>query len=355
MNLDDIVAMHKLDPSNILAEIDDLPDQVERAWTQVQKLPLPAFSGLTNIVISAMGTPGNAADLLACYAAEHSSLPVIVHHDYGLPAFANGAGTLLIASDHSGNSEETLDSFHQASLRGCTIMVISTGGRLAEKASVAGHPVWRFSHGGQPRTALGFSFMYLLAVFTRLNLLPPQDENVSGAIAAMKTQQENIRAAVAAVNNPAKRYAGQMVGRWVTIFGSGLLAAVARRWKSQINELAKAPANTEFLPDANHNSLAGIINPSDEVLVPHTLTLFLCTAFDHPRNSLRANITRQVFMIEGLNTDFYLAQGSSSLAQMWTTIHFGDYMAYYLAIAYGIDPEPVDAIDSLKSTLSAHP
>jgi glucose/mannose-6-phosphate isomerase len=176
---------------------------------------------------------------------------------------------------------------------------------------------------------------------------------VAGAIVAMKTQQDSLRADVVAANNPAKRYAGQLMSRWVTVFGSGALAPVARRWKGQINELAKAAANFEFLPEADHNTLAGIINASDTLLMPRTMTLFLRAASEHPRNSLRADITRQVFMIEGLNTDTYLAQGDTPLAHMWTAIHFGDYMAYYLAIAYHTDPTPVDALVSLKNALAA--
>jgi len=300
-----------------------------------------------------MGDSAIGAELLADYASEYCKIPVSVQRDYGLPAYASGKETLVIASSHSGNTEETLDAFEQALKRGCTLMAISTGGRLAEIASAAGCPCWRFSHNGQPRAAVGFSFGLLLAIFTRLGLLPAQDELVDQAIAAMQTQQKNLLATVPAASNPAKRYAGQLVGRWVTIFGSDMLAGVARRWKCQINELAKAPANFEYLPEADHNTLAGIFNPADELLMPHTLTLFLRAASDHPRNSLRAEITRQTFMLEGLNTDTYLAQGENSLAQMWTAIHFGDYMAYYLAIAYNTDPTPVEALTGLKTALAA--
>jgi len=31
----------------------------------------------------------------------------------------------------------------------------------------------------------------------------------------------------------------------------------------------------------------------------------------------------------------------------------GDYLAYYLAMAYGVDPTPVMAIEDLKARLSA--
>lgn len=55
-----------------------------------------------------------------------------------------------------------------------------------------------------------------------------------------------------------------------------------------------------------------------------------------------------MFMLEGIPTDFYRAQGETRMAQQWTALHFGDYMAYYLAIAYGIDPTPVEMIEQFK-------
>jgi glucose/mannose-6-phosphate isomerase len=144
--------------------------------------------------------------------------------------------------------------------------------------------------------------------------------------------------------------AGQLVGRWVNVYGSGILAPVARRWKGQVNELAKAGAGFEFLPEADHNALAGLENP--EVLMK-TMTLFLRAPSDHPRNHLRADLTRHGFMVAGLNTDVYNANGESRLAHLWTALHFGDYMAYYLAMAYGVDPTPVDALQNMKTALKA--
>jgi glucose/mannose-6-phosphate isomerase len=352
MNLDGLPEMRKLDPQNMLAEIDNLPNQLAQAWALGQTLPLPNYSGITRVVISGMGGSAIGADLLASYAADQCSVPVIVHRDYGLPAFAIGKETLFIASSHSGNTEETLTSFDFAEQRGCSLLVVCTGGKLAQKAKAVGCPVWIFPHTHQPRSAVGFSFGLLLVVFSRLGLLPDQAELVASAVLAMQAQQVKIQVAVPAAQNPAKRYAGQLVGRWVTVFGSGVLAPVARRWKGQINELAKAPANFEFLPEADHNTLAGVINPSSELLVPHTMSLFLSAASDHPRNGIRTLITRQTIMLEGLNTDIYMASGENSLAQMWTAIHFGDYMAYYLAIAYSVDPTPVEALISLKAALA---
>ena len=85
----------------------------------------------------------------------------------------------------------------------------------------------------------------------------------------------------------------------------------------------------------------------------HTMTLFIAAPCDHPRNRLRSEITRQTFMLEGANTDYFMAKGNSALENIWTALHFGDYMAYYLAVAYRTDPTPVDALVGLKAALAA--
>jgi glucose/mannose-6-phosphate isomerase len=211
--------------------------------------------------------------------------------------------------------------------------------------------VWTFEHKGQPRAAVGFSFGLLLAMFQRLGLIPDQKDSVEDALAFMKRSQQHLRPDIPAVKNPAKRYAGQLMGRWVTVMGSGLLTTVARRWKGQINEVAKAGANFEFLPEADHNTLAGTMNP-EEVLNPHTMTLFLRAPSDHPRNRVRSDLTRKAFMLEGMNTDYVDARGNTPLAHMWTLILFGDYMAYYLAMGYGVDPTPIKALVDFKEAMA---
>jgi glucose/mannose-6-phosphate isomerase len=277
-------------------------------------------------------------------------VPVFVQRDYGLPAFAKGAETLVICSSHSGNTEETLDAFETALENGCRVLAVCTGGKLAEVAQAAGFPVWQFKHEGQPRAAVGFSFGLILGALSRLGLVPDASDEIAGAVSAMKSQQVDLAAESLVSHNPAKRLAGQLMGRWVTVFGSGVLTPVARRWKGQINEVAKAVANFEFIPEADHNTLAGVLNPP-EVVPPHVISLFLRAPSDHPRNKLRLKITRKTYMLEGLNVDGYMAKGDSPTAHIWTALHFGDYVAYYLAMAYGVNPTPVDALISLKAAL----
>ncbi|HJS20014.1 MAG TPA: SIS domain-containing protein, partial [Anaerolineales bacterium] len=234
---------------------------------------------------------------------------------------------------------------------GCRVIAVCTGGELEKRAKENNIPLWTFEHDGQPRAAVGFSFGLLLALFERLGFISEQKEAMAEAIASMKRSQTRIKVDIPTVKNPAKRYAGQLMGRWVTIMGSGLLSTVARRWKGQINEVAKAGANFELIPEADHNTLAGTLNP-EETLNAHTMTLFLRAPSDHPRNRLRSDLTRKAFMLEGMNTDYVDARGSTPLAHMWTTILFGDYMAYYLAMAYGVDPTPIQALVDFKQAMA---
>jgi glucose/mannose-6-phosphate isomerase len=352
MNLDDLDRFKQLDPHNMLGEIDNLPDQFGYAYELGLKLDLPDWKDIRQVVIAGMGGSAIGGDLLAAYSASLSPIPVTVHRDYDLPVAAHGAETLVICVSHSGDTEETLSAFDAACKAGCRLIVIGARGELIQRASETDIPCWTFDHAGQSRSAVGFTFGLMLAMFERLGFLPNQKDAVADAVNYMKRSQAHFKADVPAAKNPTKRYAGQLMGRWVTFVGSGLMGVVARRWKDQINKIAKAGANFEILPEADHNMLIGTLNPQ-ETLNAHTMTLFLRAPSDHPRNHLRSDMTRQAFLLEGLNTDYVDARGNTPLAHMWTLILFGDYMAYYLAMGYGVDPTPTPALEDFKKTLGS--
>ena len=354
MNLDDYSAFLKIDLSNMLGEIEALPDQLTAAWKLGLEQPVPDWQGIRQVVVAGMGGSAIGADLLAAYAAPFCRVPIFVQRDYGLPAWANGLETLVIAASHSGNTEETLSSFEQALQNGCRCLAVTRGGKLAQAAREVSIPLWTFKHQGVPRAAVGYSFGLLLAILVQLNLVQDQataDRDLTHAVEAMRRQPASLRVDIPAAQNMAKRNAGQLMGRWVTVIGAEILAPVARRWKGQISEVAKAWAQFEFLPEADHNTLAGVVNPED--LFGRSMVVFLRSASYHPRNLLRMDLTRKLFMLEGLNTDAFEAAGDTSLANLWTALHFGDYMAYYLAMAYGVDPTPVEAIENLKVEMQA--
>jgi glucose/mannose-6-phosphate isomerase len=229
-------------------------------------------------------------------------------------------------------------------------MAITTGGHLAEKARAHGYPVWQFEHDFQPRAAVGYSFGLLAGLLSRLDIGVSLPEDVEAFITGLKSHQANHFPEMPVAQNPAKRMAGQLIGRWITVWGAGILAPVARRWKGQFNEVAKAQASFEILPEGNHNTLQGIAQPEGQFGA--SMHIFLQAGSLHPRNQLRVEFTRMGFMTEGHNTDIVFARGEGRLAHMWNTLLFGDYVAYYLAMAYEVDPSPVPMLIELKEQLS---
>ncbi len=338
------------DPENMAAYIESLPRDLSTAWLQGLEKPLPNYPKIQKILISGMGGSAIGGDLFASYLAPLAPIPVISRRDYGLPSWADGPDTLVVCSSHSGNTEETLSSFHAAKERGCSLLAISTGGTLQREVLASGITHWYFNHTGQPRTAIGWSFGLLLALGERLGLIHNQQKDIDKAVAIMKEQHQRLAPTIPFIENPAKRLAGQLLNRNIVIFAAGEVEVIARRWKTQINELAKAWASFEGIPEMNHNTLAGLVFP--DALFEKTSAIFLRAAMDHPRNQKRIDLSMQFFLEAGIAVDSVVAHGDGRLAQLWSLLQFGDYVSYYLALDYGIDPTPVEALNTLKTALS---
>ena len=139
MNLDDVTLFQKLDTQNMLAisTVSHSSFQTPGIWGV--HYTFPKWPGPKNILIAGMGGSAIGADLLAAYAAPYCQIPVTVHRDYDLPAWAHDDETLVIASSHSGNTEETLAAFQQARARGCT----GTGDLNRRKTRPNGAGRWR--------------------------------------------------------------------------------------------------------------------------------------------------------------------------------------------------------------------
>ncbi len=349
MNLDDLDGLRAIDAENFLNEINGLPDQVAQSWVLARSLSLPdAWSDVQQVIMAGMGGSATVGALARAYAAGASRVPIIGLSTEHLPAWV-GSSTLVIANSYSGDSEETLAATQAALARGARLVAITRGGRLAALSEQARQPVLRFEHHGHSGAAVGGAFMLSLGVLTKLGLIPDPSAEVDAAVAALRIQQRHFWAETPVTANPAKRMAGQFMDRIPLICGTGLLAPVARHWKNQINTVAKAVALCDELPEMGYNSVVGTLYP--ERLVGKILALFLQSSFDLPRQVRRAKITREIFMTTGFNTDGIDAAGPSGLAHLLTSLQYGDYVAFYLAICYGVDPSPVPQIDYLRDQL----
>jgi glucose/mannose-6-phosphate isomerase len=347
--LDDIAAYQRIDPEGMLACIRDLPSQCRAAWQEAQAFELPdAYWDIDKVVILGMGGSAIGGDLLRSLVVLESPVPILSHRDYELPLVVDGR-TLLIASSFSGNTEETLSAFETGLGTGARKVVITSGGRLLDAARANGVPAFVFHYDSEPRAALGYSIMPLLAIAQKTGIVAEKSEDVNETIRVMDDLAARINERAPLARNPAKQLAEKLYLRLPVVYGAGVLAQVARRWKGQFNESAKVWCFFEELPEANHNALVSYGLPKE--IAARAFVVLLRAPSIHPRVLLRYDITRAALEEAGVESAMVDAEGKSPLAQIMSTILFGDWVSLYLAILNGVAPAPTTAIDKLKEEL----
>jgi len=349
LNLDDSQVYKQYDPEGMLAHIHEVPQLCQQAWRMAMDFNLPQeYSQVNKIVVLGMGGSAIGGDLVASLIPAEAKMPVFVHRDYSLPSFVDDK-TLVIASSYSGMTEETLSAFRQALSTNSKKLAITTGGRLKEIALENNIPIFSFNYKSQPRAALAFSFLPILGFLQKLGFISDKSADVIETIEILEQLSQKINETVPIKQNQAKQLAQELYGKLAVIYGAGITAEVAHRWKTQLNENSKAWASHEVFPELNHNAIVGYQFPKELAL---KIAVVMLRSSHIPKPILhRYQITSQLLNKAGTGHHLIDGLGKSQLAQMMSLVLFGDYVSYYLAILNQIDPTPVEAIDFLKGEL----
>ena len=91
---------------------------------------------------------------------------------------------------------------------------------------------------------------------------------------------------------------------------------------------------------------------AQQKLNAHTTTLFLRAASDNRRNSLRSDLTRKKFMLEGLNTDFVDARGKFTVGSYMDVDFVWRLHGLLFICGHGVDPTPVEALLRFKEEMA---
>jgi len=348
--LDEPKTYQRLDPSGMLQHLHELPDQCQRAWQNALAFELPqSYRRVDRAIILGMGGSAIGGDLLRSLALLENRLPVWVHRSYGLPPLLN-ENTLLIASSYSGNTEETLSSFVESLQTPAKKLVLTGGGRLRALAEKEGIPVFPIDYQAPPRAAFPHSFIPLLGIFQKLDLLEDKSADLSEAMQVLNNLSSELTESMPLASNQAKQLAIRLSGKLAVIYGAGILSEVAQRWKAQLNENSKAWAFYEIFPELNHNAIVGYQFPSE--MRERVLVVLLHSSLLHPRISDRYRLTAEILTEAGIEHELVEARGDSPLAQMMSMVLLGDYVSFYLALLNSVDPTPVAPIDYLKKRLA---
>jgi glucose/mannose-6-phosphate isomerase len=346
--IESVERIRAADPGNMLDRIKDLPKQVRDAWTIARAAQLPPAHGdVRNITVAGMGGSAIGGDLAAALLAGELKVPMNVHRDYGLPAYV-GRDSLVIASSYSGNTEESLSSFEEAQRRGARVLVLTTGGRIAELARAAKYPVITFSYPAQPRAALGYSLGLVLGALTGLGFVRDLSADIDAALADVAKLEERVHEG--ARTNDAKKLAIELYGRIIFAYGGGVLGVMARRVKGQWNENAKNWGAFDVLPELNHNGVVGFPHP--DIARDALTVLLLRSDRDNPRHKLRFDVTRELLDRASVPHKTLQFSGANMLSEVLQLTLFTDYVSFYVALLNGVDPSPVKSIDYLKERLA---
>jgi glucose/mannose-6-phosphate isomerase len=349
INLDDLKIYQQLDPDAMLARIKEFPMQCKQAWDMVMSFTLPQdYKNVNKVVVLGMGGSAIGGDLVRTLIQAEAKIPVIVHRDYGLPAYVD-AKTLLIVSSYSGNTEETLSGFEPALKMGAKKLVITSGGKLEKLAISHQIPVFKVEYKASPRAALGFSFIPTLGIIQKLGFISDKSADVAEAIVVLEKLSARLDEKSPQKSNPAKQLAQKLYGCLPVIYGAGIAAEAAHRWKTQLNENSKSWAFYDIFPELNHNATVGFPLPKE--IASKIRVVLLRSPNYSSRIKLRYDVTCELLKQSGVAYEFVDGEGKSPLAQMVSLISFADYVSYYLAILYHVDPSPIKFVNYLKERL----
>jgi glucose/mannose-6-phosphate isomerase len=350
VDLDDLLIYRKLDAGGMLGHLHQFPEQCRLAWEKVLEFDLPPeYSRVDKVVVLGMGGSAIGGDMVRRLALAESRVPVWVIRDYGLPPFVNG-DTLVIASSYSGNTEETLSAFTASLKTPAKKLVITAGGRLKKLAEKEGIPVFSIDYQAPPRAAFPHSFVPLVGIFQKLGLLGDKSAELEQALQVLDKFAGELMETAPLASNPAKRLAARMWGQLVVIYGGGILAEVARRWKNQLNENSKAWAFFELFPELNHNAVVGCDFPPE--VKDRVFVVLLSSVLFSPRSRLHYEAAAELLAKSKISYEVVEAVGEAALAQLMSLVLLGDYVSFYLAMLNETDPTPLEAVDFVKGYLA---
>ena len=335
-------SIEAIDSGSVLADALGMPHQLGDALWRAQSAGVPRSETPGGVVFCGMGGSAIGADVAIAAIGNRASAPLVSVRGYEPPPWT-GPGTLVVASSYSGSTEETLSCFRKAGEAGAARVAVTTGGELAEAARADGVPVIGVPSGFQPRSAIAYGVVPALVCAELAGAAPSLADEVQGAESLLGALADEW-GPEADAGSPAKALAGAIGQAIPVIYGAGATAPVARRWKTQVNEMAKRAAFWAELPEADHNEICGLAGAPVH-------TIFLSDPAAEARLSRRIELTQQVAEQEGLPAHRVEARGETPLEQVLSLVLFGDLVSIYLAALGGVDPTPVEPIEQFKRAL----
>lgn len=345
------------------------PEQFIADFPEIKKIK--KNKDLKLITICGMGGSALAGDLLKIVA----NFPIIIHRDYALPSQTSlpltldNKNAMIICISYSGNTEETLSSYQEAIKNNFFTISLSSGGKLFELSSQNKNPHIKIPAGLPPRSAVGYIINALIKILEKQGIIinygsrpagagrgsPRQD----GAAKNLKNLSTNIKPEK--LEGIGQQLAKKLIGNIPLIYSSAKYAPLAYNLKIKFNENSKIPAFVNFFPELNHNEMLSFQPISQTtnnihfqaLAISKNLSILILKDKDEPENILkRIMLTADLIKKNGFEVEFINIEGNNDLEKIFNTSILGDWMSYYLAKEYEIDPIKTEIIEEFKKNLN---
>jgi glucose/mannose-6-phosphate isomerase len=293
-----------------------------------------------------MGGSAIGGALALAALGDRACRPIAAARGYELPPWTT-PDTAVLCSSYSGDTEETLACYEAARALGAPRAVVTTGGRLAEEARADGVPVIPLPGGFLPRASVSYGTVAALEVAALCGAAPSMRSEIDVAAAHV----EELAAEWgpdAPEQSLAKEMARGLHATIPVIAGAGPTAAVAYRWKTQINENSGCPAFAHELPELDHNEILGWEGAAE---LGRFSAVFLDDSDLHPRVRQRITLTRALIEESAAATFVVASRGESRTERVLSLVLLGDLVSIYMSVLRGVDPSPMELIDRLKDEL----
>ncbi len=192
--------------------------------------------------------------------------------------------------------------------------------------------------------------MPLVVVLSRFGIIPEASAELDDARRVVEAAMAAHAPAVPLEQNLAKQVATMLLDTVPLVWGAETTAAVAQRWKGQINENAKAPAFWGVLPELDHNEICAFEGMG--ALGPLSRLVLLRDPHQHRQVERRFDFTRDLVADHVGGVVELASEGDTALGRVMDLIMLGDYATLYLGLLRGVDPGPVEMIGKLKGRLA---
>ena len=342
--LDEPAAIRKIDKSDMLSAMQNTPNRLlpppdAESTCQLDNEP-PAV-----VVLAGLGGSAIAGDVLVDYCREQTHLPITVCRTVDIPKFV-GKTTLFVAISYSGDTQETLKMVEKAKNSHANLAVISSGGKLLQEARSASIPYVKVAPSMPPRVALPELVSALLHVFGQAGVLYEVDRLRDSASQATRSLVDSVKLAVPLAQNPAKQVASSLAGHLPLLIGSEENNSVLRRFKNELNENSKVPAFPYALPEAYHNDIEGLESLRS---LSNPQPIILQSQQQSPSESMTSKKLLEALTRFGYPSPlFFAGLGDERLGWLLSSITFGDFVSFYLAMLNNVDPTQLLLIPHFK-------